>query len=215
MAKTVAALYDDFITAQRAVQDLYDVGFTEDDISMVVNNTTGEFDKYATPERERHVARVDTEPDRVTRGEEAGISAGAGAVVGGLGGFLLSLGMVTIPGVGPALAAGPIAATLAGAGIGAATGGLSGWLFNAGVPEEEAGYYVEGVRRGGTLVVVTTADAQTSQAINILKHHHPVDIRRRAIEWNAAGQPVDDVGVEPYPSENIEREHEYHRRTEP
>ena len=65
--------------------------------------------------------------------------AGIGAAIGGVGGLLLSAaGALTIPVIGPILAAGPIAAALTGAGIGAAAGGLIGALTESGVPEEDA-----------------------------------------------------------------------------
>lgn len=229
MAKTVVALYDEFITGQRAVQDLHDAGFEGDDISLVVNNSTGRIDLYAATEQERTVADAGAdstavEHDDLTRGEEAGISAGAGALVGGIGGFLLGLGLVAVPGVGPVLAAGPLATALAGAGIGAVTGGLSGWLFKEGVPEDAADQYVEGVRRGGTLVAVTTSDALAGRAAGILKQHRPVDLQRRATEWHATGgtindvgvkprphEQINDVGVEPYQGETIAREHAYYQ----
>jgi uncharacterized membrane protein len=207
MAKTVVALYDDFNTAQKAVQDLRDNDFPGDDISLVANNAEGRYDQYVGAGRERSVAK---DEDHVSRGEETGISAGAGALAGGVGGLLLGLGLFAVPGIGPALAAGPIAGTLAGAGLGAAAGGLSGWLFHAGMPEEEARSYEEGVRRGGTLIAVTTSDARAERATGILNQHHPVDMRQRSAEWQNSNPPINEVGVAPYQGETINREHEYY-----
>jgi uncharacterized protein (TIGR02271 family) len=76
---------------------------------------------------------------------------------------------------------------LAGAGIGAAAGGLIGALVDAGLPEDRAHTYAEGVRRGGTLVTVTTPDEMTAQAVDILNRHNPVDVERRSEEWRQAG----------------------------
>ncbi len=67
----------------------------------------------------------------------AAAGAGVGAVLGGLAGLLVGIGALAIPGIGPIIAAGPLAATLAGAGLGAATGGVIGALADAGVPEEK------------------------------------------------------------------------------
>lgn len=58
--------------------------------------------------------------DESTKG--AGIGAVTGSVLGGIGGLLVGLEALIIPGVGPFLAAGTIATTLAGASIGAASG---------------------------------------------------------------------------------------------
>ena len=43
---------------------------------------------------------------------------------------------------------------MTGAGIGAVIGGLIGALTSVGVTREDAAYYNEGVRRGGTLLAV-------------------------------------------------------------
>jgi uncharacterized protein (TIGR02271 family) len=61
---------------------------------------------------------------------------------------------LAIPGVGPIIAGGALASTLAGAGIGAAAGGLLGALMGMGIPEEDARHFDEGFRSGGTLVTV-------------------------------------------------------------
>jgi uncharacterized membrane protein len=110
-----------------------------------------------------------------------------GAAAGGIGGLLLGLTPIVIPGIGPALAAGPLAATLMGAGLGAAAGGLMGALTDLGVPEEEAGYYAEGVRRGGVLVMVEAEEAMADRVVSILSHHHPIDLAERVEQWRQSG----------------------------
>jgi hypothetical protein len=94
---------------------------------------------------------------------------------------------LAIPGIGPVLVAGPIAATLIGAGVGAVTGGLIGALVDLGVPEEEAGYYAEGIRRGGTLVTLIVSDHMADHAIEIMDNHDPVDIEERVTSWQSSG----------------------------
>ena len=71
----------------------------------------------------------------------AGTGAGIGALLGGIAGLLAGLSIITIPGIGPILGAGPIASTLMGAVAGGPVGGLLGALTDMGVPEEHAGYY--------------------------------------------------------------------------
>jgi hypothetical protein len=90
-------------------------------------------------------------------------------------------------GLGPLVAAGWLAATLAGAGAGAAAGGLIGTLTEAGLPDEEADLYAEGVRRGGNLVTVRTEENRAPEAERILDRHNPVDKARRASEYRATG----------------------------
>jgi len=89
-----------------------------------------------------------------------GIAAGAsaGAAVGGVLGWLVGIGAIAIPGVGPLLAAGPVVAALAGAGAAGATGGLVGGLIGAGIPEVEAKRYAGRIREGAYLLSVHCDD---------------------------------------------------------
>jgi hypothetical protein len=141
---------------------------------------------------------TDVDNRDVTTGEGAAAGAGIGAALGGLGGVLMGLGLLVVPGVGPALAAGALASGLVGAGIGAASGGIAGALANAGVSEEDANYYAEGVRRGGHLVVVTTTDSKYSDAQSILQRHTPVSMRDRSDTWRKEGWDRFDPNASPY-----------------
>ncbi|HHX65994.1 MAG TPA: hypothetical protein GX702_14020 [Chloroflexi bacterium] len=177
MAKTIIALYDDLSSAHRAVRDLVDSGFDRETISLM------------TQDRQR--ARSADEEDAAS--EAAGTGAGIGALVGGLGGLLVGLGALAIPGIGPLLVAGPLVTTLAGAGVGAGLGALVGALAGMGVPENEARYFAEGVRRGATLVSLRSPDERATEAIDIMERYGPVDVERRASEWRAGGwQPTEE-----------------------
>jgi hypothetical protein len=57
---------------------------------------------------------------------------GIGAGVGGTAGLLAGLGLLAIPGLGPVVAAGWLAATAVGAAAGGAIGGIVGALTEAG-----------------------------------------------------------------------------------
>ncbi len=101
----------------------------------------------------------------------------AGGALGGLGGFLIGIGTLAIPGVGPFIAAGPILAALSGAAIGAATGGVAGGLIGLGIPEYEAGVYDEKIRKGKTLLASHCDDAQqVEDARQILENMGATDI---------------------------------------
>ena len=134
MTQTVTALYDTYNFAVSAVNAL-EAGVPHSDISIVSNNV----DNRYTKDRPTHAA------------EDVAKGAGIGAAVGGVGGLLTGLGLLAIPGVGPVVAAGWLVATAAGAAtgavVGAAAGGLVGSLTGAGVPERDAQFYAEGVRR--------------------------------------------------------------------
>src|ERR1700756_2315348 len=91
--------------------------------------------------------------------EGATAGAGTGGVVGGVLGWLVGIGSLAIPGVGPFIAAGPIMAALAGAGVGAAVGGLSGALIGMGIPEYEAKQYEGKIKQGNILISVHSEDS--------------------------------------------------------
>lgn len=176
MTKTVIGTYEDMQTASAVVNDLVNAGFDRNSISIIAENAD-----------DRHSAYV-TDRDRDVDGDDVGKGAGIGAAIGGIGGLLVGLGALAIPGVGPFVAAGPIAAALAGAGIGAVTGGIIGALVDLGIPEEEAHIYSESVRRGHVLVAAQVPDSQVAQASRIMERAGLVDIERHADEWRRSGQ---------------------------
>ena len=108
-------------------------------------------------------------------------------MVGGGAGLLAGLGLLAIPGLGPVVAAGWLAATAVGAAAGAATGGLVGALVGAGVSHGEAEVYSESVRRGGTLVSVRVPDEDASRIQAILDRFKPIDPAVRGAEYRKAG----------------------------
>ena len=190
MAKQVVGLFDSMQDAQGAVQELRSQGFTADDISIVANNSSGEYG-------------VGDGDGASEAAEGAGAGATGGAVLGGLGGLLVGLGALAIPGIGPVVAAGTLATTLgttlAGAGLGAAAGGLVGALVGAGIPEEDAGVYAEGVRRGGALVTVQAAtDDDADRAADILDRYNVVDIDERSSNFREGGWSGFNENAEPY-----------------
>ena len=86
--------------------------------------------------------------------EGAAAGAASGAILGGAIGWLVGIGSLAIPGLGPLIAAGPIVAALAGVGAGATALGCTGALIGLGIPEYEAKRYEGRVRSGGLLVSV-------------------------------------------------------------
>ncbi len=174
--KTIVGLYDDIATARTVVEELAAAGFERGDISLVANNSTTGMTGTGT-----------TGDDGEAMAEGAAGGALVGGALGGLGGLLLGLGALAIPGIGPVVAAGPIVAGLTGAGIGAAVGGLAGALINWGVPQEEAEFYAEGVRRGGTLVAVKSDEDHVNEALRIMNQYGPVDVRERSATWRSEG----------------------------
>jgi hypothetical protein len=113
-------------------------------------------------------------------------------------GLLAGLGMLAIPGIGPVVAAGWLASTAAGAVAGAAAGGLVGSFTSAGVDEEDAHYYAETVRRGGTVVSVKAADAHAATAEAIMDGATPIDRDTRLAQYRQEGWTRFDEKAEPY-----------------
>lgn len=197
MAKTVVGLFESASDARQALQELRDAGFDGDDISLVANNARGDYGddaEFNTTTRDGTVSEAE---------EGAGLGATGGAVLGGLGGLLVGLGALAIPGIGPVIAAGTLATTLGttalGAGIGAAAGGLTGALVGAGIPEEDANVYAEGVRRGDALVTVRADDdAEAQSAADIMNRNNVVDIDDRGEQFRSSGWTRFDAAAEPY-----------------
>ena len=187
--RTITALFDTYDHAASAVRAVRDAGIPSADISMIANNVAGELDADSHAE------------------EGAAAGAGVGAVAGGGAGLLAGLGAVAIPGIGPVIAGGWLLATavgaLAGAAVGGAAGGLLGALANAGVPEEEAHVYAEGVRRGGTLVSVRADDTRADSVAAILSHAEGVDIDARKADYIAEGWRGFDEEAPAYSEEQI------------
>jgi hypothetical protein len=181
---TTVALFSDVESAASAVDELCMKGFSIDEVSVVAEDN----------EQLRELAEH-TETDAGEKAAKgAGAGAGTGAVVGGVAGLIAGVTAITIPGLGPLIAAGPLAATLGGAAAGAAVGGIIGALTGMGMSEDEARDYEERIKEGDLLIAVQTTDATEERAETILGQHggervstvHDVDIRARSDERSGA-----------------------------
>jgi hypothetical protein len=200
MTKTLTGLFDSYNDAEAAVRDLEASGIRHDQISIVANNS------------QRQMVPVGSDSDA---GKAAAASATAGALVGGGAGLLASLGLLAIPGVGPVIAAGWLAATLAGAAGGVAVvgagGGLVGAMIHSDVPEADAHLYAEGVRRGGTLVIARVDESMATLTESILQRNRLVDTQQRAQMYRETGWDRFDPNAPAMTSEEIAR----HRQMDP
>jgi len=117
--------------------------------------------------------------------EDTGTFIANSAVEGGLvGGLIGAAAALLIPGFGPALAGGILAAALGGAAIGAATSGIVAALVNIGVPEDEAHFYQQELEAGHILVTVK-ASSGYADALNILRRNGAYDASTPYSEFNA------------------------------
>ena len=148
---------------EQTVDELKRAGYRSDDISVLFPDTESTRD-FA---HEKHT--------KAPEGAAAG--AGTGVVVGGTLGWLVGIGALAIPGLGPFIAAGPIMAALAGAGVGGTVGGITGALIGMGIPEYEAKRYEGMVKGGGILLSVHSDNSDwTKKAKEILERCQLSDI---------------------------------------
>lgn len=165
MSKNVSAygIYSGRMDVENAVEEMKRAGFNNSDISILFphGDETKEF-----------AAEKNT---KAPEGASAGVAAGA--VVGGTLGWLVGIGSLAIPGVGPFIAAGPIMAALAGVGVGGAVGGITGALIGMGIPEYVAKRFEGRIKKGGILFSVHCEDSDwTKKAIEIMKRTGAEDV---------------------------------------
>lgn len=165
--------------AEATLHKLKDAGFNMNHVSIVAKG-------------DENLRRIPNQELNKDQGEQAkggaGAGATAGAVTGGALGFAGSLGVLAIPGVGPAAELGILLANaLLGGGIGAAGGGLLGALIGWGIPEEEANYYNNRVyEHNEYLVLVEGSSEEIRNAEAIVQNQ---GIR----DWNIYGTPATPI----------------------
>lgn len=196
--KTIAALYPHRFQAEAAINDLIAMEYKREDISVLSHrdlNADGEID------------------DSSTEGLTAAEGATAAAAGGAAGGILAALGLAAIPGIGWVLAAGPIgsviASSLVAGAVGAVGGGITGALTSNGISEADADLLAEGVRRGGTLVVLSVPESEVEVVTAALHRHNPINLDRTVERWRSRGWNGYDPALQPYAGDDVvvERQH--------
>jgi hypothetical protein len=137
MAKLITGIFRTRSSAMLAVEDLIRHGFLQDDISLLMSETTRG--------REFMVDETTKAPEGLATG------AAIGGAIGAIALGLTATGLVAAPAVG-LFAAGQWLAALAGFGAGALGGGLIGGLIGLGIPEHEAELYRGEIEKGGILL---------------------------------------------------------------
>ena len=145
MAKAIFCIARSEAQAITIVERLKMAGFSSNDISVLFPDKAGTKD-FA---HEQHTKAP----------EGAATGAGTGGILGGALGWLVGIGALAIPGLGPFIGAGPIMAALSGAAAGAALGGLTGALIGMGIPEYEAKRYEGKIKEGNLLISVHAEDS--------------------------------------------------------
>ena len=175
MEKKIVGVFETEHEASQAIGELQRRGVPTDAISIIAKD-------------DRDVEAV-TEETGTKAPEGVATGAATGGVLGGVAGLLAGIGALAIPGIGPILAAGPIAATLAGAAVGAGAGGLVGGLIGLGIPEEEAKEYESYVDQGRILVLVE-AGRQDTDIYDIFRTNQSLNADRYG---NYAGRADDEL----------------------
>jgi Heat induced stress protein YflT len=153
--QVVLALFDSQSSAAAALRELHALGVGREDLSIVArsHDEEGELAREmdATPGAEIEDSRI-------------------AARLGELGGQLLAAIAIVMPGIGPIVAAGPLAADL-GEVAGHVAGGIVPMLTRAGVSEPDAKAFEQAVEQGAILVGVH-ARAIRSDAVRdtLMKH---------------------------------------------
>ncbi len=153
---TVVGLFDDRSQAEKAVEEIKHSGISENEISIV-----GKEDRL----------RAGNDDNDMT-GAKMSTGATTGGTIGGLAGLLAGAGALAIPGVGPILAVGPIAAGLTGV----AAGGLVGGLVDFGIPKERGEHYENELKKGSILAAVKTDGNKTEDVANFMRKNGARDV---------------------------------------
>ncbi|MBS3977627.1 MAG: hypothetical protein KGZ75_13075 [Syntrophomonadaceae bacterium] len=161
--RTVVAIFNSQKVAEEAISDLRRAGFDKE-ISILAKDAG------------RRQRGGDLGETTMRAGDDNNLSTGitTGGVVGGLAGLAVGAGALVVPGLGPLIAAGPIAGLLSGA----ATGGIAGGLVDWGIPETEGRRYEEEVKRGKILVSVRADERKADEAQQVLQNHGADGIKK-------------------------------------
>lgn len=207
MTKTITRVYDDYLAAESVVHELESAGLGSSHIGIVASNAEGWHKPGSGDVDPKHDKDRDGKDDRA---EGAATGGGIGAILGGAAGVAAGLGMIAIPGIGPVVAAGWLAALASGAVGGGVVGGLIGALVESGTSKENAELYAEALRRGGAIVTAKVADDDFARYCAIMDRT-ALDMAAREHAYRNAGWSGYDPDAPVYGAEEIRRERETYR----
>ncbi|AOO81332.1 hypothetical protein [Bosea vaviloviae] len=162
---TITRAYPSFEDARNVVVRLVEAGIPPDRIGLLGHQTGGD--------------------------DNAAAGAGVGGAAGAATGFVMALGSLTLPGLGPIVAAGWF---LSGAVAGALAGGVIGALIDAGLPAEEAEARAAEHRLGESVLSVRAAGSEIERAMTIMDAALPIRREHGDTELPAALEPDEPHG---------------------
>jgi len=155
-SQTIIGVFESRSSAEKAVNTLRQQGFTNEEINIISKKP-----------QHQQTQQGETYDDDIVDGTLTG------GTLGGIGGLLLGAGALVIPGIGPILAAGPIAAAVGGAIAGGITGGLIDW----GIPAEASQHYEQEVIQGSILAMIRTDAAKVNSVAQILRQNGAKEVK--------------------------------------
>ncbi|MEJ6949771.1 hypothetical protein [Natronospora cellulosivora (SeqCode)] len=154
---TVIGVFDNKESAEHALNQVRNAGITDDRISMVAKEDQ---------------VRNNNENEGGYAEQNLGDGAATGGAIGGIAGLIAGAGALAIPGIGPIIAAGPIAAGLTGL----AAGGIAGGLIDMGIPEERGDYYEGEVKKGKIVAAVEADEDKVDDVSSVLRDNGASDV---------------------------------------
>lgn len=145
--KTVVAVFENHQQADNSVMQLRQKGFRQEEISVVAK------------QHQQTDEMGGTYNDSIVDG------AATGSALGGIGGLMAAAGALAIPGFGPIIAMGPLAAILGGA----VAGGVAGGLVDYGVPADRGKEYEAHLEGGNVLAVIRAEASKAGKAAEIFR----------------------------------------------
>ena len=157
-----AGVFQDHACAEAALQQLQQIGFPMDRVSLITQHQSqGDVREDSPAEFSRHETLKHLERGAIEGGE-----------IGGLVGLLMGAATLFLPGIGSVVMLGATPALIgmfAGGFYGSVSGGLLGATINSNIPPQSAKLYAERLKQGQDLVVVEGTDAEIQQAESVLK----------------------------------------------
>jgi hypothetical protein len=203
MMVTICRLYNSYVDANLVIVTLETAGVLPSETSAISNNS----DAWYRPAKTTGIEPV--QKDRAS--SEAGGKI-EGAAVGATAATATSLiTMLAIPGIGAVVGVGWLAAILGSMAVGGVAGGLLGALTNAGISEQDAQVFVEGVRRGGTLVTTRVPRADVPR-IETIMNRGAVKLEERCDLYRKSGWQSFNPNAVPYSADQVRGERSLHAR---
>jgi hypothetical protein len=207
MPITIYRLYDSYADASRVIIELEVAGVPRSETGVISNNSDAWYratESTNVVPLQKQSASGETAPDDKFEGAAIGAAIGATAATAA---SLVT--MLMLPGIGAVVAAGWLAAMLGSMAIGGMTGGLLGALTNAGISEDDAHVFVEGVRRGGTLVAARVSPADVLR-IEPIMNRSTVKLQERCELYRRSGWQAFDPNAIPYTADQVRSERALH-----